>query len=78
MSDIDRGTDRAGRRSKRFLLPLQKYEVWLQTMRPPALALRKVVSAPACVNARAIAEWMQSLMFVLIEYAVSRQSRYGH
>jgi hypothetical protein len=36
MSDIDRGTDRAGRRSKRFLSPLQKYEVWLPTMRPPA------------------------------------------
>ena len=25
-----RGTDRAGRRSKRLLTPLQKYEIWLQ------------------------------------------------
>ena len=30
MSDIDRGTDRAGRRKKRFLSPSQKYEIWLQ------------------------------------------------
>jgi transposase-like protein len=28
-----RGTDRAGRRSKRFLTPLQKYEIWLQLVR---------------------------------------------
>jgi transposase-like protein len=27
------GTDRAGRRSKRFLTPLQKYEIWLQLIR---------------------------------------------
>jgi hypothetical protein len=27
------GTDRAGRRSKRFLSPLQKYEIWLQLVR---------------------------------------------
>ena len=27
------GTDRSGRRSKRFLTPLQKYEVWLQLIR---------------------------------------------
>lgn len=33
MSDIDRGTDRAGRRSKRLLSPLQKYEVWLHLVR---------------------------------------------
>jgi len=29
----DRGTDRAGRRRKRFLTPQQKYEVWLQLLR---------------------------------------------
>jgi hypothetical protein len=29
-----RGTDRAGRRRKRFLTPQQKYEVWLQ---PPSV-----------------------------------------
>jgi transposase len=28
-----RGTDRAGRRRKRFLTPQQKYEVWLQLLR---------------------------------------------
>ena len=33
MSDPDRGTDRAGRRAKRFLTPLQKYEIWLQLVR---------------------------------------------
>jgi hypothetical protein len=33
MPDPERGTDRAGRRAKRFLTPLQKYEVWLQLVR---------------------------------------------
>jgi transposase-like protein len=33
MPDSERGTDRAGRRAKRFLTPLQKYEVWLQLVR---------------------------------------------
>lgn len=33
MSDIDRGTDRVGKRVKRFLSPLQKYEIWLQLVR---------------------------------------------
>jgi transposase-like protein len=33
MTELDRGTDRAGRRSKRFLSPLQKYEIWLQLVR---------------------------------------------
>jgi len=28
-----RGTDRAGRRAKRFLSPSQKYEIWLQLVR---------------------------------------------
>ncbi|HYT81452.1 MAG TPA: hypothetical protein VEQ37_19820 [Actinomycetota bacterium] len=28
-----RGTDRAGRRRKRFLTPQQKYEIWLQLVR---------------------------------------------
>jgi hypothetical protein len=30
MSDSSRGTDRLGRRAKRFLTPVQKYEIWLQ------------------------------------------------
>jgi transposase-like protein len=33
MPDQPRGTDRAGRRSKRFLSPSQKYEIWLQLVR---------------------------------------------
>jgi len=33
MTEPERGTDRLGRRSKRFLTPLQKYEVWLQLVR---------------------------------------------
>jgi len=33
MTDSDRGTDRAGRRAKRFLTPLQKYEIYLQLVR---------------------------------------------
>jgi transposase len=33
MSDEERGTDRAGRRAKRFLTPLQKYEIFLQLVR---------------------------------------------
>ncbi|HSS11785.1 MAG TPA: hypothetical protein VLL25_17995 [Acidimicrobiales bacterium] len=33
MTDPDRGTDRAGRRAKRFLTPLQKYEIFLQVVR---------------------------------------------
>jgi len=33
MTDLERGSDRLGRRAKRFLTPLQKYEVWLQLVR---------------------------------------------
>jgi transposase len=33
MTEFERGTDRLGRRAKRFLTPLQKYEVWLQLVR---------------------------------------------
>jgi transposase len=33
MSDSSRGTDRLGRRAKRFLTPLQKYDIWLQLVR---------------------------------------------
>ncbi len=33
MTDLTRGTDRGGRRAKRFLTPLQKYEVFLQLVR---------------------------------------------
>ncbi|MGH8966556.1 MAG: hypothetical protein ACRDXB_14690 [Actinomycetes bacterium] len=30
MFELDRGSDRVGRRWKRFLSPWQKYEIWLQ------------------------------------------------
>ena len=33
MTTQDRGTDRAGRRKKRFLSPSEKYEIWLQLVR---------------------------------------------
>jgi transposase len=33
MTDPDSGKDRAGRRSKRFLTPIQKYEIFLQLVR---------------------------------------------
>jgi transposase len=33
VSELDRGIDRRGRRSKRFLSPSQKYEIWLQLVR---------------------------------------------
>ena len=33
MTEETRGTDRVGRRSKRFLTPLQKYEIFLQLVR---------------------------------------------
>jgi transposase len=33
MPDPDRGTDRIGRRAKRFLSPSQKCEIWLQLLR---------------------------------------------
>ncbi|MDQ6725937.1 MAG: hypothetical protein M3066_07210 [Actinomycetota bacterium] len=33
MPEPERGTDRAGRRAKRLLSPLQKYEIYLQLVR---------------------------------------------
>lgn len=33
MTETGHGSDRAGRRSKRFLSPSQKYEIWLQLVR---------------------------------------------
>jgi transposase len=33
MTDQERGSDRLGRRAKRFLSPTQKYEIWLQLVR---------------------------------------------
>ena len=33
MTELERGTDRLGRRAKRFLSPTQKYEIWLQLVR---------------------------------------------
>ncbi len=36
MPDPERGTDRAGRRAKRFLSPSQRYEIFLQLLRQEA------------------------------------------
>lgn len=36
MPEQERGTDRAGRRRKRFLTPQQKYEIWMQLVRHEA------------------------------------------
>jgi transposase len=33
MTEHERGSDRLGRRAKRFLTPAQKYEIWLQLVR---------------------------------------------
>jgi transposase len=33
VAEHERGSDRLGRRAKRFLTPLQKYEIWLQLVR---------------------------------------------
>ena len=33
MTEQGRGADREGRRKKRFLTPLEKYEIWLQLVR---------------------------------------------
>jgi transposase len=33
MTEHERGTDRLGRCAKRFLTPVQKYEIWLQLVR---------------------------------------------
>ena len=33
MTEQERGNDRLGRRAKRFLTRLQKYEIWLQLVR---------------------------------------------
>jgi transposase len=33
MPEPERGSDRIGRRAKRFLSPSQKYEIWLQLLR---------------------------------------------
>ena len=33
MTEHERGSDRLGRRAKRFLSPSQKYEIWLQLVR---------------------------------------------
>src|ERR671936_1865633 len=33
MTELERGSDRLGRRAKRFLSPSQKYEIWLQLVR---------------------------------------------
>lgn len=50
ISDIDRGTDRVGRRAQRFLSPLQKYEIWLQLVRQEVT----IAEAASAGDARAV------------------------
>jgi predicted Fe-S protein YdhL (DUF1289 family) len=42
MTEEDRGTDRAGRRRKRFLSPQEKYEIWIQLLRREAKEIQDV------------------------------------
>lgn len=45
MAEQDQGTDRAGRRRKRFLAPQEKYEVWLKLLRKEATIAEAAVQA---------------------------------
>jgi transposase len=45
MAEQDQGTDRAGRRRKRFLTPQEKYEVWLKLLRKEATIAEAAVQA---------------------------------
>lgn len=60
MAEEDRGTDRAGRRRKRFLTPQEKYEIWLQLLRREATvseaALRAGVDPATIMKLRAVAK----------------------
>jgi hypothetical protein len=52
MSDSDRGTDRAGRRAKRFLSVTQKYEIWLQLVRQEVTIAEAEAEAEAATEHR--------------------------
>lgn len=60
MTEDDRGTDRAGRRRKRFLTPQEKYEIWLQLLRREATineaAQRAGVDPGTIMKLRAVAK----------------------
>ena len=45
MDEEDRSRDRAGRRSKRFLTPMQKYEIYLQVIRGEVTMAEAAASA---------------------------------
>ena len=45
MAEQDQGTDRAGRRRKRFLTPQEKYEIWLKLLRKEATIAEAAVQA---------------------------------
>jgi transposase len=65
MSDVDRGTDRAGRRGKRFLSPSQKYEIWLQLVR------QEVTIAEAATQEQVDRSTMMRIRMVAKEGAVA-------
>jgi hypothetical protein len=57
LTEDTRGTDRAGRRAKRFLTPSQKYEVFLQLLRQEVTVIEvaehwQVDRGVICVSAR--------------------------
>lgn len=60
MSSEPRGTDRAGRRKKRFLTPLEKYEIWLQLIRQEAsmaeVAAKWQVDRSTIIRIRSVAK----------------------
>lgn len=60
MSELERGTDRAGRRGKRFLSPSQKYEIWLQLVRQEVtvaeVAAQQHVDRSTIVRIRTVAK----------------------
>jgi transposase len=60
VTEHERGADRLGRRAKRFLTPLQKYEIWLQLVRGETtiaeVADRYGVDRSTIVRLRAVAK----------------------
>jgi transposase len=60
VTEHERGSDRLGRRAKRFLTPLQKYEIWLQLVRGETtiaeVADRYGVDRSTIVRLRAVAK----------------------
>jgi transposase len=58
MFDSTRDTDRAGRRAKRFLTPLQRYEIWLQLVRQEVTIAE---AAQQCEVDRSTVVWIRTV-----------------